>query len=165
MRKVICCLLIATLLLHCVGAFAAETVADQAQQALLAFWTEEYKKDYYEGHTGHLEIKNTRVITIAQNVSSNYNEASDKKAQEYFGDVAYVVEFLILSDYLMTEPYYSFVGIYDHVIVHRDGTMEVSRNPFDLYRTRTYLTDFTGIIEEIDDLRDAYNGVFSLRGQ
>lgn len=167
MKKWLCILAAAMLLLQCAGALAQtqNDAAEKARDALLSYWTELYRADYYQGHTGYLEIKNTRVFTIADPVSSNDSlKANDQKAQEIFGDIACVVEFLILTDYYTAEPYYSFSGIYDHVLIMKDGTVKVSgSNPFQRYRTLTYLSDFSGIIRETRDLNGALNGVFTLR--
>jgi hypothetical protein len=174
MKKLLCILAAVMLLLPCAGAFALSesAAAIQARQALLSHWKELYQTDSYQGHAGYLEIKNTRVFTIRDTVSSGsgegsskeVREANDKKAREAFGDVACIVEFLLLSDYYMTEPYYAFVGAYDHVIVRKDGSVSVSAgSPFQRYRAVTYSNDFSGIIEKTDDLKDALNGVFTLR--
>ena len=167
MKKWLCILAASMILLQCAGALALtqSDVAAKARDALLSYWTEFYRADYYQGHTGYLEIKNTRVFTIADPVSSNDSlKANDQRALEIFGDVAYVVEFLILTDYFTAEPYYGFSGAYDHVLVMKDGAVKVSgNNPFQRYRALTYLSDFSGIVAETKDLNDAFNGVFTLR--
>ncbi|MBQ6374478.1 MAG: hypothetical protein IJJ45_08340, partial [Clostridia bacterium] len=72
--------------------------------------------------------------------------------------------FLIYTDYFYSEPYYSYPGLASSVLVHRNGRLEVQKasNLFYLYRTRTYESDFSGIIEEIVDLNGAYNAVYRL---
>ena len=140
-----------------------ELAAQAGRAALLETWRETYADDMYEGHSGYLEIKNTRVLRISDNPVSNALESTDEIAKEYFGDVAYVVEFVIYTDYMLTEPYYGWDGINDCVMIHRNGTATVGRNPFWTYRSRTYCTDFTGIIDEIEDLGTLCNEVFFLR--
>ncbi len=68
-----------------------------------------------------------------------------------FENVYCVIDFVILSDYFGTAPYYCDAGIDNCVVVYRDGTMVVSRQSlFNQYRARTYSNDFSAIIEKVD---------------
>ena len=114
--------------------------------------------------TGYLEIKNTRVIRIRKVPYGSRGSAGETNhATETFGDIDYLVDFVIYSDYFGSTPYYEYVGLSDCVAVLRNGTIEVrQKNPLLLYRSRYYESDFSGIIEEIIDLNGAYNAVFHL---
>ena len=139
------------------------SAAISARDALLREWREEYAQEMYEGHSGYLEIRSTRVFRIAEESVSHADQRQDEIAQQVFGDVKYVVEFVLFSDYQATEPYYFWAGLKDHVTVSPYGGTTVTQNPFNLYRGRTYLGDFTGIIEDTVDLGYALNGVYRLR--
>ena len=139
------------------------SAALSARDALLREWRGEYAQEMYEGHSGYLEIRSTRVFRIAEEPVSHADQRQDEIAQQVFGDVKYVVEFVLFSDYQATEPYYFWAGLKDHVTVSPYGGTTVTQNPFNLYRGRTYMGDFTGIIEDTVDLGYALNGVYRLR--
>ena len=80
-----------------------------------------------------------------------------------FSDVSYVIEFALYTNYLFTAPYYMPATYYnDTVIVHKDGSMEVSGNPFQLYRSRTFDNDFSPFLDEIWDYQGEYNCIETL---
>lgn len=92
------------------------------------------------------QIKNTRIIDLKETDI------------EMFEGIDYIVEFVLYTDYFGSAPYYNNAGIYDTVSVYADGHAEINkRNLFDVYRSNTYLTDFSDIIQEITDLGAAYN--------
>lgn len=99
----------------------------------------------------YLEIKNTRIIFIKDNAS------------EEFKNYDYVVEFILFSNYFGSAPYYENVGVNDSVVVYKDGHAEVQKqNPFVMYRSRTFESDFSNIIETIIDLGPEYNQLLDL---
>ena len=111
---------------------------------------------YAEGRVGngssdrHLEIRDTRVITIAPN---------DIK---FWDGITCVVEFSLYSNYFGSAPYYSNAMSYDSVVFYADGSCEVrSANPFRQYSARTYSYDYSGIISGIYELGTQYNQTFS----
>lgn len=111
-------------------------------------------KDVYEksGDTadGYFEIKNTRVVTIKNN------------DLEMFSDVQYIIEFELYTDYFGSAPYYEDAGVYDNVVVYKDGTMEVVSHLIVVYRSSTFEVDFSDFIQEIDDYNGYYNCVEKL---
>ena len=135
------------------------------RDAWRAVYTEDGMADLYAGHSGYLEIKNTRIVQIREAPRKSFNETGEPdKATEVFGDIACVVEFVLAHDYFGSEPYYLINGTSaaECVLVRRDGSLEPARNPFVLYRAATYDMDFSGIIEEIVDLNGEYNAVCHL---
>lgn len=140
-----------------------DSLVQQAISALTSFWKEAYAKDQIS-ENGYLEIVNTRIISIKSPLQKDQNntDASKQAAKQYFGDTAYIIEFVLYTDYFGSHPYYSLTELNNCVIVKKDGTYTVSRNPFDLYRSRTYSTDYSGIIEQIDELGGAYDAVYEL---
>ena len=87
----------------------------------------------------------------------------DKTAHELFDDMVCFVEFMLLSDYMQTAPYYMNTGVYDCVALHRDGSYEVMKqNPLNRYRAKTYQTDFTGFIRSVSDRGSEFNAVYQL---
>ena len=131
-----------------------------AIEALKDAWREIYGEypDMYLGHTGYLEIKNTRILRIREDLSG-----AKEAAETLFGDVDCLVEFMLYTDYYGSEPYYAGVGMYDCVALRRDGAVKaLSKNPLEFYRSRTYDADYSGIIEEIIDLNGEYNAAYHL---
>jgi hypothetical protein len=106
---------------------------------------------------GYLEIKNTRIIFWKENVTAEY-------LPDYYTNVTYAVEFMLLSNYFGSSPHYFNHGIYDCVVFLKDGSADVPINSiFDRYRAQTFSSDFTSFIDSIVDLGDAYNETFMLK--
>ena len=68
-----------------------------------------------------------------------------------------IIDFVIYSNWYGSAPYYENVGIYNNVVVYKDGDMEVQSNQICHYRQRTYETDYSDFIKSIDDYHDKYN--------
>ena len=155
-----------------------ETAADNGEydelvlpavELILDAWREIYRDperaEVYAGHSGYLEIKNTRVIRIQDEPRSARNETGEPdRATDFFGDIAYIVEFIIYSDYYSSEPYYIYTETCSCILVHRDGQYELFkwRTPLELYSSRVFEYNYSRIIEEIVDLNGAYNAVYHL---
>ena len=122
-----------------------ENYIKDATDALIKFWKAEYSDSNISDN--YLEIKNTRIITIKDN------------SNEYFSDIECIVEFVLFSNYIDTAPYYLNVGVYDSVIFYKDGTVEVSPNYFNLYRGRTFSSDFSDVIDTIYDFEHYFNRI------
>ncbi len=142
-----------------------EDAVASAAEALRAYWKENnYSGDYYTGD-GYLEIVHTRIVYISEAFATKEKDPEDSrsKADGLFADVYCVVDFMLLSDYFGSAPYYMETGMDNCVAVMRNGRLEVRRsNPFNLYRSYTYSADFSGIIESISDLGSEYNAVYRL---
>ena len=159
MKRFFLWLLLAALLIPA-GLCEAKCDIPAAIDALKVCWREEYASAGDE--PGYLEIKNTRVIAIADKPKAA-QESLQAQADEIFGEVSYIVEFILYSDLANMAPYYTDAGIWDCVVVHRDGTMSVPvNNPFDAYSARTYSMDLSGIITGVTDLNQAHNAVYHL---
>ena len=122
-----------------------ENYIKDATKAITDFWKSEY--DSISISNNHLEIKNTRIITIKENNN------------DYFSDIECIVEFVLFSNYLNTAPYYTNAGTNDCVIFYKDGSIEVSPNYFNLYRRRTYISDFSDVIDAIYDFDSHFNKI------
>ena len=127
-----------------------------AIDTLTQHWKEVYA-DLDMTVDGYLEIKNTRIIFWKENATTEY-------LPDFCENVAYVVEFMLLSDYFGSSPHYFNHGIYDCVVFLKDGSVDVPvRSIFDRYRGQTFSSDFTSFIDSIVDLGDAYNETFMLK--
>ena len=182
MRKLLVCLMVFTMLAGCIPACladspfpslirpqerASEPAADDdtliraALQTLRAAWQKEYSSGKYYCSGEHLiDIRGTRLIRIKKTL--------EEREAKTFSDIACIIEFLMYDDYYATEVSGHGVGYYDVsltrncVVVHRSGYMEsVSRSPLILYSGRTYVYDYTPLVEEVIDFRDRYNQVFT----
>ena len=81
-----------------------------------------------------------------------------------FGDIEYIVEFTLLSDYYGSYPYYQNIGNYDTVVFYEDGSIDIpTNNLFRTYSSRTYSYDYSDFIADIMDCGASYNGVLNLK--
>lgn len=135
---------------------------EAAIETLKEYWRAEVYSFAPEESAGYLEIKNVRVVKIADAPEAGIENAQEY-ADEIFGEIDCVVEFILYSDTLGMAPYYQNAGAWDCVAVKEDGTMEVLvGNPFDTYRSRTYSMDVSGIVEDVVDFNQEYNAVMYL---
>lgn len=144
-------------------ALREETIVQEAVGLLKDFWTEEYKEDFYENTDGYLEIIYTRVIYL--NDAETADDVNAQWLKKHFPDVYAIVEFIFLTDYYESAPYYWESGKLsrgNNVIVYRDGTMEICADLLNITRGKTYSSDFSGIIKSISNLGDKYNGIYHL---
>ena len=133
---------------------------ENAVQALKAMWRGVYGQPSVSKH-GYLEIIHTQVTYINEAYASG--ELTEKSGGSMFRNLYCVIDFVLLSDYYGTAPYYTDIGMYTSVLVYRDGKIEnASRSPFELYRSRTYSADFSAIISSVHDCGTEYNAVFYL---
>lgn len=122
----------------------------EAIEILSEHWDEVYTKNDIEDK--HLEIINTRIVNIKENNIDG------------FENVDYIVEFSLFSNFYNTTPYYSDIGMDDSVIVYKNGKTEVSRiNPFIRYKNTKYTSDFSDIIDSIEELHQEYNQVIEFK--
>ena len=143
-----------------------DEMVQKAVEVLLDYWTQEYndedKEEWYEQSDGYFEIIHTRVVYLRDSETAYGLNAA--KLKDMFPDSYAIVEFIILTDYYCSAPYYYESGMLggSNIIVHNDGTMEAIFRLLDSIRSRTYDTDFSGIIKSISNLGDKYNGVYHL---
>ena len=168
LKKIICCLILAAVLMSlaaCSGTasdtdskanettventFTPDPLVEQAIDSVKKEWIKQYDKNSISDR--YLEIKNTRVITIKDNES------------EYFKDIDKIVEFVLFSNYFDSAPYYFNATICATYILYKDGRGEVNeRDYFNSVRQRTFNSDFSDVIEKIDDCGGNYNAVYHL---
>ncbi len=176
MRKLITLILALALTLACCPADAEaggsdiiwgtpEQAATAARAVLLAAWRTDLAEvvaKYSLATTGYLEIRSTRVFTIAEHPAAVRSDGEPISQASMFDGVTFVVEFIILTDDRGTSPYAFYDGYNDHVILLRNGDSSVGISPFRTYIARTYSLDFSGIITEVTDLGTQLNGVWHL---
>ena len=127
-----------------------------AIEALKDIWREKCYNNRISEH-GYLEIFHTQVTYISQEYALNPD------ANSLFSNVYCVVDFLFLSDYYGTAPYYMDANAYYSVVIYNDGRVEAGmQSPFRLYMAKTYLTDFSEIISSVHDCGSEYNAAFNL---
>ncbi|MBR6165283.1 MAG: hypothetical protein IKQ45_05085 [Clostridia bacterium] len=137
-------------------------MVQKAVETLKDFWLNDsksgYKSEYNMSRRGYLEILHTQLSYIS--------DEANKDESLYYGqfyNIYCVIDFVLLSDYYGTDPYYSCPGMYQTVAVYTDGTMKVlPHSPFSWYSARAYIYDYSGIISEVKNLGDQYNGSFFL---
>ena len=151
------CLIMASLLLVCLTGCVEKKDSDspkdkhhemirEARDALLEKWEEAYRTDRGIESDGTVQIKNTRLLVMKENEN------------KYFKDVAYIVEFVVFSDYFGSAPYYMNVGVWDSVVVYKNGTMDVRETSLiRAYGNRVYSYDLSDFLKEVKDYETAYN--------
>ncbi len=136
-----------------------DEIVAKAIDSLKTYWTDEIYTGGFSTGDGYLEIKYTRVVYIKNALDKDLPTS----AHEMFDGMNCFVEFMLLSDYSGSAPYYGHTGLCECVAFNKDGTFEVlQRNPLDSYRNRSYERDFSGIIERISDRDADFNDSFSL---
>lgn len=159
-KQILICLLMLALLIPC-GLCETEYDVAAAVEALKTYWRDEAYA-FAEDQDGYLEIKNTRIVVIADEPKAE-NEDMQPQMDKCFADVDYIVEFILYSDMLGAAPYYQNAGSWNCVVVRKDGSMEVpAESPFDDYRSHTYSLDVSGIVADVIDLNQEYNAVYHL---
>ncbi|MCH5188170.1 MAG: hypothetical protein J1F63_07175 [Oscillospiraceae bacterium] len=123
---------------------AIETVSE--------FWNNYYDKNEFENK--YLKIINTRIVNIKNNFPDEVIRG------DLIEDIDYIVEFELLSCYPYgATPYYINTGTDNCVVVYKDGTVNVQKNPLFLYSAMTFSTDFSPIIESIEDFDSQYDQI------
>jgi hypothetical protein len=132
----------------------ARRTVEAAIDLLTAAWTAEYARTN-RSTTGYLEIKNTRLIEIKDDLTGVTGADS-------FEGVDYVVEFILYSDYFSTAPYYINPTVKDSVTCDDSGDCEVNdRNPFLAWQARTFGQP-ADLAASIRDFGPAFNVTFDL---
>ena len=132
-----------------------DEIISRALDQLKIAWIEEARNSHGFIKKPVLYITNTRIIKIAQDP---VNVQTDNQPVEGFEDVDFIVEFMLLSNYF-GDSLLLDVGIYDSVIFYQDGRVEALKvNPLKMIRSKYSMTDFSGVIEEVINLEDAYSG-------
>ena len=130
-----------------------EKVQDALELVRLA-WEEQAAKYPEMMPAPYVDINNTRIVRLTDKPT---DVLSGKSVEELEG-IECIIEFMMLTNYF-GDTYPCNAGVYDSVVVHSNGKMEIQQsNLLNLVRARYYLTDYSGVIEEIIDLDDAYNG-------
>ena len=130
----------------------------EAIEVLSEYWNKTYDEMGVEDK--YLEIINVKIVNIKDDIDP---EQVDNR-EALFDDIDYIVEFDLLSNFYNTTPYYSNIGMNNCVAVHKDGTMSAERySPLLLLRTSAYITDFSEIIESIEDFHGEYDQVLEIK--
>ena len=129
----------------------------------------DYWKNYYDEKgikDTYLEITNTQIINIKDELT--VDEKYKERAESLFGEIDYIVEFGLLSNALdfhsenSSEFYFNYL-INNCIVVYKDGKIEVAETHLlNAYRSMTYSTDFSGIIESIENVHGEYDQVIKL---
>ena len=133
----------------------------KAIEQLKSYYKAEYEKyDDYAGE-GYLEVIHTQVVYVKDEI--DVDESCWKSAESTFGEVQSIVEFVVRDDWFYTAPYYYVTHGTISVVVAEDGTTKLlAQNLFNMYRGRTFSTDFSGIIESISDRGSEFNQSWKL---
>ena len=140
------------------------SLVEKATDLLLSTWKNKVYGDYAGSEHGYLEIVHTQITYIKKSYAAR--DLTGKAGDDLFHNVFCVIDFMLLSDYYGSAPYYVNTDYYSSIIVYRNGEMEaVSVSPFKRYIGITYRTDFSEMIESVHDCGDKYNAAFNLLDQ
>ena len=134
-------------------------IAEDAIEVLAEKWNENYWNEDYPDKEYLLDIRSTRIICIKD------KDTLEGKAADYFGDVQYVVEFLMYDDYFsygnissgQNAGYYQNTGVDNHIVVYTDGSMECKTNFIRVYSSMTYNMDYSVFIDQVIDFHEHFN--------
>lgn len=148
MKKLVLLLVFVLLLCLCLsGCGKHDEMIEEAIEELEDHWTEIY--DTSRKNTAkdrYFEIKNTRVITLQE---------------ETIGDVEYIIEFVLYTDYYGSEiPVDAAMANGDSAVaVHRDGSMRVVSDTTIIMRYASFylMGEDATIVKSVDDYGDKYN--------
>lgn len=157
-------LLMLLLFSACTGGESKSREHDSEIQTALTEIQKQWKSLYSETPEAepYLEVKNTRLIFLREDREDTLEDTG--MDEDYLAEADIIVEFVLFSDYMGSAPYYENIGIYDCVAFNRDGSIKVlDRNPFQLYRARTYNSDFSDIIESIEDCGSSYDQIIAIK--
>ncbi len=136
-------------------------ILDENVEIALTKLTQHWKETFSDEQIntdGHLEITNTRVVKIDFNGNEKFAALFEDD-----GEIEYIVEFDLYTDYFGTAPYYQNIKYDDTVVIYKDGSAEVMRNPLRYYSDNTYSYDYSQIIVNIDNYGGSFNQVFYLK--
>ena len=120
-------------------------------------WTELARDNRNDIQSPYVDVRSTRIVRLRENPVREGAENKKQTVEELSG-VDCIIEFLLYTNYV-SDTYISNTGRKDSVIVYKNGKMEVSdANLLQLVRGKYFLSDFSGIIEEIVDYGSEYNG-------
>ena len=140
------------------------SLVERATDSLRSTWKNKVYGDYGVSEHGYLEIVHTQITYINESYATR--DLTGKTSDDLFHNVFCVIDFMLLSDYYGSAPYYFDAGIYSSIIVYRNGAVEtVSMSPFRKYYSLTYSGDFSEIIESVHDCEDEYNAAYNLLDQ
>ena len=130
-----------------------------ALEMLKAGWKEEYDKYGEPGMTFKLDIRGVRVIRLKDDL--------DEKTAGRLQNAKYIVDFLFYDDLYSDVMgfsghkvgYYDYSGQKNNVVMDRDGHVFLAAHLLETYRSFTYETDYSSIVEEVTDYRDQYNQI------
>lgn len=178
MKKISILLLITIFCFSCTSvAFASEPASEteaqytemvnEAIEVLAERWNENYWESEYPDKEYLLDIRSTRVVCIRDRFDEEQNDTIAGVREELFGEVQYIIEFLLYTDTFSIGEIASGqnVGYYpnsmtdDNVIVYKDGSMECVSEYLQKYRARTFTVDFSTMIDQVIDLHEEFNQV------
>lgn len=169
MKRIISVFMCCILMFSCLPAVAEQAAysTDEMCRTAIAMMKEIWKNEIFmDDSDGYFEVAHTRVINLYE---ANEDEKTAKYLQEYFTNesgaaMTAFVECTLFTDYFSSSPYYSDVMIHHCVAFYADGTAAVlAKSPVEIFRTRSFETQYDGIIKAIIDLDGMYNEVCYLK--
>lgn len=142
--------------------YSMEQMVEEALTELEEKWTEMF--DTTENVS--LEIKNTRVLSVCENVGERiiYN---DETMEETFPEICVVdsvVEFVIFVNFIGEDGIPELMSGYNTVAFFKDGsTLVMAEDVFSRYRKRSFDRNMSGIIDRVTDLGASYNRTILLK--
>ena len=135
-----------------------DTRIENAVVVLQEHWTKLYNDSKLDITDKYLEITNTKIINIKEEIES-------EEQKKRFGDIDYIVEFELQSNYYNMSPYYSNIGFHDTIVVYNDGKAVVEKmSPVSAYnRTATYLTGVSDFVESVENFHGEYDRIIEIK--
>ncbi|MBR4210738.1 MAG: hypothetical protein IKQ96_11090, partial [Lachnospiraceae bacterium] len=106
-----------------------------------------------------IDIRNVRVVRLKEHPVNQKGE----DVSSFFAGTRTFVEFSYFSSERLNGVNGDYQPLsYRSIFIKDDGSMGCSfSNPLDQYRSQSYSVNFSGIVEQVTDLGDAWNGLLS----
>ena len=106
-----------------------------------------------------IDIRNVRVVRLKEHPVNQKGE----DVSSFFAGTRTFVEFSYFSSERLNGVNGDYQPLsYRSIFIKDDGSMGCSfSNPLDQYRSQSYSVNFSGIVEQVTDLGDTWNGILS----
>ena len=119
----------------------------------------DYCHETENGFDPLIDIRNVRVVRLKEHPVNQKGE----DVSSFFAGTRTFVEFSYFSNERLNGVNGDYQPLsYRSIFIKDDGSMGCSfSNPLDQYRSQSYSANYSGIVEQVTDLGDAWNGLLS----
>ncbi len=129
-----------------------DEIMNNAISVLKEGWENVYTQRPIDNRENKIRIANSRII-----------EVKDTHEINEFQNIKSIIEFVVYSDYYGTQgKYYINAGIYDTVLVYKDGTMNFESQSLIKQYINMYIDTSLPFISSVVEFDSSYNQTINL---